>query len=559
MFIIFASNPTRRFYFDGVVFASIIEHGPYEKLFNPHHLLYTPLFYLMHNAIQAVLGKPIQALYMLQWANIVLGTLGVLLMWRLLVRLVEDRGLALLVTLLGCFSFTYWHYTTDADVYIISTCFLLLAADRLEWIIRHREPRTSDFIAIGLLQSASILTHQLNVFWAVCVMVCLAMGVVPGSKSARWRWWWTYALSLSIPVAAAYFGIGILVLGHNTVDSFLYWITEYGHEPTYWVSSWKEIPYLTLNGYLMVFFHRYSIVHGILDYDLRQAFEEGRFFKGFIKKIFGYYSLGFLFFCYLSALYNLKKYLVEFRRRAIFLFSWLAPYVIFQLFFMPTNHFYKLFIFVPLLAVFGWFAAVDTSKELRWLKLGIFAIFIVFTIIVQPILGILVFLFVLVFEIFRDRRSHLYRWGLFILITFLPLYNYIAGIAPESELKNNPEVVTALALRDDFHDGDLLIFAGGYDYPGGWIIGALTPAKVYAIDYVYKMPDEKRERVFRDVVDSGGRVLLHPNVQENGPPLEEFAQDMGITQDQLLDMLHKYEWRPAFEEGGKEYVEMVVK
>jgi hypothetical protein len=438
-------------------------------------------------------------------------------------------------------------------------CFLLLAADRLEWVARHREPRAGDFVYIGLMQAGSVLFHQLYVFWAVCMAGSLAYGVVAGSRQVRWRWWWVYFASLAIPVVAAYLGVGIVVLGHKTPDSFVYWITEYGHESSYWISSWKDVPLSTLNGYLMVFFHRPSITPNIMDYDLRLALEEGRFWKGFIKKVFGYYSLGFLFFCYIAALYNLKKYVVQYRKPAIFALAWLAPYVVFQFFFMPTNYFYKLFIFVPLLAIFGWFGTIHTSPEKRWLKLTIYALFIIFTAISEPLLGALVLIFVAVFEIFRDRKDHLYRWGLFILVAFLPLYNYIAGIEPESRLASNPEVASALALQKDFHPGDLLIFTGGYDYPDGWIIGALTPAKVVILEDLCKMTDQDRDKLFRNTTSSGGRIWIHPNIVENGDQLAECAKESGMTKEQAMGMLKGYGWRKGFEEGGREYVEMVVK
>jgi len=365
-----------------------------------------------------------------------------------------------------------------------------------------------------------------------------------------------YALSLFVPIAICYFAVGFFVLKHNTVQSFLFWVTEYGHKSTYWVSSLKDALLGTLNGYLMVFFHRPLLGPGILQYDLSLALEEGRFLKGFLKKVFGYYSLGFLFFCYLAALYNLKKYVIQYGKAAVFCLSWLAPYVLFQLFFMPTNYFYKLFVFVPLLTIFAWYGLVKVEKEKRWLKLAIYFAFIIFTALSEPILALLVSIFVVAFEIFPDRKEHIYRWGLFILVAFLALYNYIVGIAPESKLEKNPEVKTALALVDDFRPGDLLIFQGGYDYPDGWIISALTPAKVVTLEALHRMGEKEADAMIHNVVSSGGRVFIHPNIIECTDSVKASAEELGLSIDDFLGMLDKYKKVPAFEEGGKIYLQI---
>lgn len=556
MFLIYASHPTRKFYFDGVVFASIIEHGPNEHLFNPHHLLYTWIFKILHDFLEGTLKQNIQALFLMQWANIIVGSLAVTVIWRLLSKLFSDSGFVLLLILLGCFSFTYWHYTTDANVYIISMLFLLLAADRFFEVIHHGEPKDRDFIIIGLLNAASVLFHQLNIFWISCVAGSLIFGIIPGTKSIRWRYWWIYFSSLAVPVAAAYLVVGVYILDNRTIQSFVFWTTRYGHEPSYWISDWKDIPLSTLNGYLMVFFHRPSITPNIMDYDLGLAMEEGRFWKGFLKKVFGYYSLGFLFFCYLSALYNVKKYVLQFRKQSIPVFWWLAPYVLFQFFFMPTNYFYKLFTFVPILAVFSWYASVDISREKRWFKLIVFGVFIIYTSVSEPVLGILVAIFAGVFEIFRNRKAFIYRWGIFILTAFLPLYNYIAGIYPESMLETNPEVKAAIDLQDDFHEGDLLIFEGGYDYPNGWIISALTPAKVLTLTSLHSVPD-KGEKIINDTIKSGGRVFIHPNITENGQILSKSAEKLGVSVDALISPLSMFEIVEGFSEKGKKYDQII--
>ncbi|HEX9744458.1 MAG TPA: hypothetical protein VGB30_03435 [bacterium] len=557
-FLIYSLHLTNKFYFDGVVFASIIEHGPPEKLFNPHHLLYSPLFYLIHRVLEGIFGPHILALKVMQWGNVLIGSIGVALLWGLIRRLAHDQGLAILVTLLGCFSFTWWHYSTDADVYMLSTLFLILAADRVEIVSRQRAPKNSDFIYIGIMQALSVLFHQLNVFFVVCVAACLFWKAIEGTKEERWRWWWTYTVSLAIPVATAYIAIGTIILGHTDFQSFMYWITEYGHESDYWIKSWTEIPLGTLNGYLMVFFHRATIDTSILDYDLRLAMEEGRIWKGVIKKVFGYYSLGFLFYCYLAALYNMKKYAAQYPKAAVFMLSWLAPYVIFQFFFMPTNYFYKLFIFVPLLTSFAWYGTVVITLERSWLKYLLFGLFIGFTGLTEPVLALIVLIFAVIFEVMRKYKNVLYRWGLFIMVAFLPMYNFIAGVQPESKVVTNPEVANAMELAHEFKDGDLLIFEGGYDYPDGWIISALTPARVITLTDLYEMSDDEEKEYLDDAATFGWTVYVHPNIIEGGEEIGRAAEKLGVTVTDLQSLIDQYQTEPAFQLDGRTYNRLII-
>jgi hypothetical protein len=393
----------------------------------------------------------------------------------------------------------------------------------------------------------------LNIFWTAAVLGCLIFGAVPGTRKERWKFWWVYLMSFAIPVAMTYFGIGIFVLKHTDPNSFMFWITEYGHESKYWISSWKDIPMGTLNGYLMVFFHRLSITPGILEYDIGLAMEQGRIFKGLLKKVFGYYSLGFLFFMYITSLYNVKKYARQFPKRAVLVFSWLAPYVLFQFFFMPTNYFYKIFVFVPLLTVFAWYGQITITSEKKWLKWSLFALFVIFTATEELILAILVTIFLLVFEFLTPRKNEIYRQGLIILMVFLGLYNYIAGIAPESRLENNPEVMHAIELQPYFKEGDLLIFEGGFDYPDGWIISALTRAKVISLEDFYETPQDERDGLITMHENQGGNVYIHPNVFLGSEQVIECATELEVTPEELMSVIERYDRNVGFVLNGQEY------
>ncbi len=185
-----------------------------------------------------------------------------------------------------------------------------------------------------------------------------------------------------------------------------------------------------------------------------------------------------------------------------------------------------------------------------------FALFVIFTAFFIPILAILVAIFIVVFEVYQHRKNELYRWGLFILVVFLALYNNISGIQPESMLEHNPEVEHALDLQEHFRDGDLLIFEGGYEYPRGWIIPALTDARVVTLGALYEMSEEERDALVVSVQLDGGRIFVHPNITDMTEQFIMNAGELGISVDAMADLLKEYTWSEGFVLDGRMFVQM---
>jgi hypothetical protein len=167
MLLVYALFPTRNYYWDGVGFALAIEdaQGLTSGLFNPNHLLYNFFGYLLYQTLHW-LTPDLRALYLLSICSILSSIGAAYLLFSMLMAELEDSYYSVCLTLLFAFSATWWKFSTDANVYVPSVFFLLLAASKL------RKPRPN-WAAIGLIHAVSVLLHQIAIFFYPVVLVAI--------------------------------------------------------------------------------------------------------------------------------------------------------------------------------------------------------------------------------------------------------------------------------------------------------------------------------------------------------------------------------------------------
>src|SRR5206468_1661962 len=85
-----------------------------------------PLGYLVWRAVQIIFPN-VRAIDTLQILNAVFGATTVVVFYRLLLNRFGSRYIALCFSLALAFSATWWKFATDANSYIPSTCFLMVA------------------------------------------------------------------------------------------------------------------------------------------------------------------------------------------------------------------------------------------------------------------------------------------------------------------------------------------------------------------------------------------------------------------------------------------------
>src|SRR5689334_15651143 len=159
--------PTRNYYWDGITFAQTIENAAqFKSLVHPSHLLYNAVGYVFYHVLLAV-GFSLRALTALQILNTLLSGVAAVVLFFTLQSAFRSLYLASWLTLLFGLSATWWKYSTDADAYIISTLFLLIA---FRLILPTAKPRP---VIVAVLYSLSMCFHELAIFFGAVIIAGL--------------------------------------------------------------------------------------------------------------------------------------------------------------------------------------------------------------------------------------------------------------------------------------------------------------------------------------------------------------------------------------------------
>lgn len=169
---------------DALGYAAGIEDGDIRDVLHPHHLLWGALGWFTHNLALAA-GHDGGSLGVLQVQNALTGAVGVGLLWWWLRSIRWGRVECATACGLLAFSYGYWFYSGEAEVYALSAVFLigcLIAAQRAA-----TTPGTRSFAVLGLANGLAVLAHDTNVLFAVVAVAALLLsrGSAPAPELIR--------------------------------------------------------------------------------------------------------------------------------------------------------------------------------------------------------------------------------------------------------------------------------------------------------------------------------------------------------------------------------------
>ena len=225
LFVYLSKLPVN-FTYDGMVFAERVENSdtPLYKFFHPHHLIYAflgRLFYLWGRDR----GAAWDGMVALQFFDILIGILGVLIAFHLLVRKTKDPFVSFLTALGMSFTFSYWYFSTSPGVRIFATVTPLLTWYLLTFL-KERGPAFG--VLLGLSHGLAVLGHQTNLMLIPAFLggICCVR-----EKSAGERFWFCiyYLSSLTLGVLSFYAFVGRFIYFHKTYASWIYWVFAYFH------------------------------------------------------------------------------------------------------------------------------------------------------------------------------------------------------------------------------------------------------------------------------------------------------------------------------------------
>ena len=198
---------TSDYFWDGITFALQIEkvargERGNELLFHQNHLLYNAFGYFSYCLARRV-ASSIQALTVLQVANVFVAAAGVGVFCRIAERVTRSRYAALVCSSALAFSATWWKLATDADAYVLSVLLILICLENL----LSQRPR---WYVAGLALAGAMLIHELASLFSIAAVVAVfsSRKIQRKRRFAAAMW----ALAWSLTITTYYLCAGLL---HN--------------------------------------------------------------------------------------------------------------------------------------------------------------------------------------------------------------------------------------------------------------------------------------------------------------------------------------------------------
>ncbi len=218
---------------DGIGYMTQIRSGDAAKIFNPYHLAYNWLGWTAYHIARAC-GFDGGPLGPVQVMNALLGAAGVGVLWALMRAAVPGRLAACAACGMVAFSFGYWGYAEDAELYTLDA-FLLIVLFAAAYGAAAR-PTWRNFALMGVANGAAVLGHNTAVLWALVALVVLvrARREMPAAALARRAA--AYGAGMALVVVPAY-ALAIPAVGLYSPREYYNWLTDYAQSGKY--GQWR--------------------------------------------------------------------------------------------------------------------------------------------------------------------------------------------------------------------------------------------------------------------------------------------------------------------------------
>lgn len=465
---------------DSLWYLRNIRDGEASNLFHPHHLVYEWCGWAVYHAALG-LGYSGGPEVPVQVFNALTGALGIAVLWALLRRVAGRVAATSGCGLLG-FSYGYWWYSVEAEVYILSASLLICSLT----VAYHAamDPSWKLFALLGGAQGFAVLAHQTNVLFAI-----VAAGAL-------------FIASRSLPLgdvkrcALAYAGAGIAivvppyvsaiaVLRLRTPGDVYYWLTRYAQEGV--GGSWE-----LLNIPKAVFGFGRALVGGhflfalepsrklLLETFPSQSLREEQFlvrnFPDWLILLLLALSAVVIVALLVPVLGWLRQPKLDSpqaRVLAILCMTWFVPYALFFLWWEPQNIEFWIAPLVPLVILF---ALLSSAHE------------------------------------YRSGRRFL-PTSVMILLSALISVNFVGSVWPQHSPKNDYWRVRASWYEGHTSSSDLVLYG---DYPQGRYLKYYSQAQLIEVPEIFADRKDKSEAVaeLQRRIDSADvqRVLVSSEV-----------------------------------------------
>ncbi len=222
LFGLYLATLTEVHTYDALSYILDVDRKPWPELFHPHHLLYGP-FGALIRALAGALGWQGSVGIWLQVTNALVGALAVTGLFALCRVVTGATGAALAAAFLTGWSYAFWYYAVEVEVYTLAAGALIAAL----WVFigLTRAPTRTLAVGLGVAQAMAVFAHQTNALLTLPVL--LAIAVLPISWRDRWRLALAYLVPLTILVGGVYLWVALGVSGMRRWEEVWRWLTGY--------------------------------------------------------------------------------------------------------------------------------------------------------------------------------------------------------------------------------------------------------------------------------------------------------------------------------------------
>lgn len=214
---------------DSFTYARNIDVG--SDLYHAHHILFNPLLYGIKSLLSLAGIKIDKSIYLIQWINILFSILSSFILFKIFTQLFYDKDIAFLITLLHAFSFGWWNYSQEAEVYIIP---ILLIFIQLLILCNSASLSYSKIILLAALNTLAILFHQYHVLFYFVIVLHLMLR--PLSKKFKK----ITLFSSTVPFLSflIYLFLASYETDFNSLSQFITWLLGYSYDSATGIHSW---------------------------------------------------------------------------------------------------------------------------------------------------------------------------------------------------------------------------------------------------------------------------------------------------------------------------------
>ncbi|MEO8583716.1 MAG: hypothetical protein ABI415_07955 [Flavitalea sp.] len=214
-----------------------------QHLFHEHHLLYHFLankwMHLMH-----VVFPGIDEHFLIESFTSLWGSSALCMVWLFLRnRFNLLAAPAAAGTAVVCFSYGFWFYSVNIEVYLPPLFFVLCCL----YILTGKNFRAGDVWKIAILHSLAILFHQVNVLFAPVIIYVFFANRLP------LKYWLQYMAIGTIITLGTYFIAGWIIEKHHSFPEWIRWMQGYTVGHGYWQPLSMKTPLHVITGFVHAF------------------------------------------------------------------------------------------------------------------------------------------------------------------------------------------------------------------------------------------------------------------------------------------------------------------